>query len=357
MNKKTLLTILQIVLTVGILWFIFRDPDRNRQMLDALLHARLGWIFLGTVVFGIVELCAVVRWQILLRAQGIKVGWMRLAGLLMIGLFFNPLMPGGTGGDVVKIFYLLKEVPGAKRPAALLAVLMDRVVGLVALMFVACAVIMLRYRWLTHPQYDSGIHPLGLSTSGLLYSLLAIFGGSAVAIFGAYALTSSGLIHKLPPRLPLRDKLLDLAAAYNHYARAWRSTLAAFVLSIPVHLGSFTASFCAGMAFSEIAAKATLLHFWAIMPIINTIAAIPLNIGGTGTRELLFGKLLGDLLGISKATAFDASIMFFMIQVLWGLVGGIVYWFYRPTDHARLRKIKSEVCELGHEIAETEEAS
>lgn len=346
MNKKTLITTLQVLATVGILTLLFRDPAKDRQMWEALAHANLSWIGLALILFGAVEACAVARWQILLRVQGVTVSWLRLSALLMIGLFFNPLMPGGTGGDVAKIFYLLKEVP-RKKPAALLAVLMDRIIGMVAVMFVAGVVITIRYHWLMQTK----------ATSALLYTLLAIFGGSVFFIGSSYFLTLSGLVHKLPARLPLRDKLLDMAAAYNQYGRAWRSTLAAFALSLPVHMGSFTVSYCAAKAFSEAAVKARLLDFWAIMPIVNTISCIPLSIGGTGVREGLFVTLLGDLLGISVATALMVSLAFFMVQVLWGLAGGVIYWFYRPSTHARMREIKTEVAALGHEIADTEQAS
>src|SRR5690606_28832032 len=125
--KKTLLTVLQGAVTLGILLWLFRNPERNREMLNADTQAMAGWMRSGLGIFVVVELLAVVRWQVLLKVQGIVVGWWRLTALMTIGLFFNVFLPGGTGGDVVKIFYLLKETPG-KKAAAMLAVVMDRVV-------------------------------------------------------------------------------------------------------------------------------------------------------------------------------------------------------------------------------------
>jgi len=34
----------------------------------------------------------------------------------------------------------------------------------------------------------------------------------------------------------------------------------------------------------------------------------------------------------------------------------VIYLFYRPTDHARLRDMRSEVAELEHAVAEEEVA-
>ena len=56
----------------------------------------------------------------------------RVAGLFLIGMFYNQFLPGGTGGDIIKSYLLLKETPG-KKTGALLAVLFDRMIGLVAL--------------------------------------------------------------------------------------------------------------------------------------------------------------------------------------------------------------------------------
>ena len=345
MNKKTLITLIQVAVTLGILAFLFRDAEKNRLMLAALADANPLWIAAGFGVFGVVMLAAITRWQILLRVQGIRIGWGRLAALFMIGILFNPFMPGGTGGDVAKIFYLLKETPGRK-PAALLAVLMDRLVGLFGLILIAGTVIAIRYQWLTQTPVSAT----------LLYTLLVIFGGSVGFIITSFAITGLGLVHKLPERMPLRDKLVDLSVAYSQYGRAWGSSLLALALCIPVHLGSFTLFYCVGQAFAESAKKSALLDFWGIMPIVNTITSVPISIGGTGIREGLFVKLLGGLCQISEPTAMTISLTGTFLLILWSLVGGIVYLFYRPTEHAPLAAMSQEVAQLEHEIAEAEEA-
>jgi len=261
-------------------------------------------------------------------------------------MFFNLFMPGAVGGDVVRIFYLLKEVP-RKKTAALLAVLMDRVVGMLGLILFAGIVITLRYRWLTQTKV----------TSGLLFTLIAIFLASFAGIAGSFALTRCGLVDKLPHKFPMRDKLLDLATAYNLYGRAWRPTLAAFLLSLPVHFCSYTQFFCAARSLPEAASKASLFDFVAIMPIVNTIACAPVSISGAGVREGLMTSLLGNLCGIPQSIAVVASLIGFSMIVFWGMVGGVVYAFYRPSDHARLGAIETEVAALEHEVAETREAS
>ena len=346
MNKKTFVTLLQIAVTVGLLAWLFRDGKQNREMLTALSHANLLWIAGAFGVYGIVVLSAVTRWKVLLGVQGIHIAWTRLASLFMIGLLFNPFLPGGTGGDVAKIFYLLKETPD-KKPAALLAVLMDRLTGLFGLILIAGTVVALRYHWFIQTA----------STAHWLMVIGVIFGGSLAFIVGSFAVAKMGLVHKLPQRMPLRDKLVDLSVAYNQYGRAWRSTLLALALCVPVHLFSFTLSYCVGQAFVESATRGSLMDYWGIMPIVGTIAALPISIGGTGMREIVFIDLLGGLCGITPSMAKLISLTGYFVLILWSLAGAITYLFYRPTEHAPLREMDQEVTQLEHEIAQDEEAA
>ena len=95
--KKTLLTTLQIAITIALLYFVFRDPAKRAQMLTALQLANYWWIALGVVVYFGVEAAAAVRFGVLLRVQGIRLSNARVGALFFIGMFYNQFMPGGTG--------------------------------------------------------------------------------------------------------------------------------------------------------------------------------------------------------------------------------------------------------------------
>jgi len=111
-----------------------------------------------------------------------------------------------------------------------------------------------------------------------------------------------------------------------------------------------------GQAFAESASRGSLMDYWGFMPIVGTIASIPLFIGGTGMREKLLVDLLGGLCGIVAPIAKLVSLTGYFVQILWAVVGGVVYLFYRPSEHARLAEMNREVTQLEHQIAETEEA-
>ena len=64
------------------------------------------------LAYFLVEFAAAVRWNILLKVQKIHLSMSRVSGLFLIGMFYNQFLPGGTGGDIIKSYLLLKETPG-----------------------------------------------------------------------------------------------------------------------------------------------------------------------------------------------------------------------------------------------------
>src|SRR5258708_4573722 len=146
--KKVLLTLFQIAVTVGMLIWVFHDPNQRAKMAEALRTADYRWVGAGILAYILVEVFAAFRWQILLRVQKIRLSFPRIAALFFIGMFYNQFLPGGTGGDIIKSYLLLKETPD-KKAGALLAVVFDRLIGLVALVTITATLVGFRYRWIT----------------------------------------------------------------------------------------------------------------------------------------------------------------------------------------------------------------
>jgi len=342
--KKTLLTILQLLVTSALLYWVFHDPAVRAAMALAIRDADYRWIGAAILAYIIVELAAVVRWQILLKVQGINLSNARVAGLFIIGMFYNQFLPGGTGGDIVKTYLLWKETP-TKKPGALLAVLFDRMIGLIALIIITGVLIFLRYRWLTSTP----------ATSPYVWLVLAVFGASVLFVTTTFIVSGFNLLHKLPDRIPGREKLLEIAAAYHLYARHWRATIAAFGASLVAHLGTFATFLCVAYAFR---ANVAVVDFFAIMPVERTISSLPISFAGVGTREFILQVMLFNLCAVPPAVARMIGLTGFLVILICCLPGGIVYFLYRPSGaigHVKMREMQKEFATLEHEISEQEE--
>jgi glycosyltransferase 2 family protein len=180
--KRILLTVLQLSVTGALLWWVFHDPNQREKMKVALQTADYRWVCVGVLAYLVVEIAAAVRWQILLRVQKIHLSIPRLSGLFLIGMFYNQFLPGGTGGDIIKSYLLLKETD--KKAGALLAVVFDRLIGLVGLVVITVTLVSLRFDllWRTPQTVASSVSPrqllllllflLGSSIAGLLTSFI-----------------------------------------------------------------------------------------------------------------------------------------------------------------------------------------
>ncbi len=350
--KKTLLTILQLAVTGGLLYWVFHDPAVRAAMAMGMRKADYRWVAAAILAYIIVEVGAVVRWNILLKVQGINLSVPRVAGLFLIGMFYNQFLPGGTGGDIVKTYLLWKETPG-KRPGALLAVLFDRMIGLIALIIITGVLIFLRYRWLTSKE----------ATYPYVWLVLVVFGSSVVFVTSTFIISGFNLLHSLPHRFPGREKLMEISAAYHLYARHWRATIAAFGASLICHLSTFATFLCVAYAFR---ASITPVDFFAIMPVERTVSSLPISFAGVGTREYVLQVMLSNLCAVPPgappdywlATARLIGLTGFTVILICCLPGGIVYFFYKPSGaigHVKMREMKEEFATLEHEITEQEE--
>jgi uncharacterized protein (TIRG00374 family) len=341
--KKVLLGIFQLAVTIAVLYWVFHDPEKRAQMLVALKLADYRWIVVAIGTYLVVEVAALVRWHILLKVQGIRLTLPRLTGLFLIGMFYNQFLPGGTGGDIMKSYLLLKETPG-KKAGALLSVLFDRLIGLLALVTITGVLVLLRYQWLAQKP----------ETRGYLYFLLITLGISIASLVSTFIISGFNLFHYLPAKFPGREKLMETTKAYHLYARHWTGSLLAFLASLVAHLATFTTFLCVAYAFR---ARVHPIDFFAVMPIERTISAMPISFAGVGLREHVFQVMLHGLCGVPEAVAVLTGSMSFLVILLCSVPGGFVYFFYKPSGAARhvpLREMQQDIASFEHEISRTE---
>lgn len=341
MNKKALLTLLQVAVTVGLLWWVFHDPEKRIQMAGALGQADWRWLWVGLAVFFGCSVLATIRWKILLAVQGIHMTWLRTWQLFMIGMFFNLFMLGSTGGDVVKMFLTMREVPD-KRGAALLSVFMDRVIGMMALILISLAFLYFRYDVLSHST----------ASAALLNTLLWLLAASVLVTVGMFGASAFGWVHYLPSWTPLRGRIVELSAACHMYAKGWRLTIWAFLISFPLFFMFFVTFYCAAKAFTD---QLGLVDICSVLPIVAVITAIPISVSGIGLRESLFVSLLAPF-GVSAAIATLISVTGFLINTAGSLAGGLVFLLYKSSSHEKinLRDMALEVDRVEDQIEHSE---
>lgn len=321
MIKRIGIILLQLLVTGGGLFYVFHDPQKRAQIADALRHSDIRWLALAWVCYGAVEVIATVRWQVLLRIQGICLGWLRAGAIVMIGLFFNMFLPGLVGGDVVRLYFVFKLARGQKTRATL-SVAMDRLFGLLSIIFLGGLSLWLRFDWLKSSAASLHITYVALSLLGI---------GLTFAVFLFFA-AGFGRLHKLPKQMPFRKEIVESAEALKLYrAHVW-PMVSLFGITVASHVAYYVSFYCAAQSLHGAARSASLVDMFSIMPLVNTVTSLPISLGGVGVRETLFQELLGNLAHMPSALAALAASLGFVVQASWGVIGAATFLLSRKLS-------------------------
>lgn len=318
--RRRLGLIARALISLGAIWWVVRTNDWSKVWQNARTMD-FWWLLAGAACFIPTLLVVSWRWRMLLGVHDVRMRFWRVFELTMIGQFFSTVGVGTTGGDVFKIFYVARAVP-ERRTAVAFTVIVDRVIGLLALLLFGVAMSLARL-----PLLFS--HADTRAATGSFY-LFAIGGavGAVLASLGPHFLNRPFFV-SLAARLPLAARGKKLYAAYDQSARAAGTNLLALVASVPSHMSITLMGYCILRAMNL---QPDLLGFCATMAIVNMLIALPVSISGIGWRELLF-PIFFALLGVDRDHAVTFSLTYFALCILWSLAGGPFYFLYRHETH------------------------
>ena len=261
---------------------------------------------LAILLYLVAGMISFQRWHVLLRAIHVDARFWRVQKLAFIGLFFSNVIPGMTGGDLVKAIMVARDHP-EQRPAAVLSVIIDRIIGLLGLALVAAGALLFQ----TGHQFEGMAHKL-------YWILLLIVAGSVVML--SKRLRKLLFLDRLMNALPFAETLrrLDRAALLYRAAR-WQLAYA-IVVSLLVHGMILTAIGILGRA---IGITIPFLDFYTLAPLALIAASLPISPGGIGVGETAF-MILFAMSGVPGPAAFALSFSYRAVQFVVSLIGGVL---------------------------------
>ncbi|MDA0667535.1 MAG: lysylphosphatidylglycerol synthase transmembrane domain-containing protein [Planctomycetota bacterium] len=281
----------------------------------AMRSLKIRWYLLGVALWGALLIFAAQRWRMLLGAAGVSVSYRESFRLTIIGYFFNNVMLGSTGGDLVRAVMVTRTVEQNRMRAAI-SVIVDRLIGLFALMLIAGTV--LSMFWFAHRI--SEVRGLRMVT-GTVYLLLFIaIVGSAIYLSrrARKSLGVDWVLSKLPAQA-LIQKLDDAITIYRDHKR---TVFGALLISIPLQVCGILSFWAIGVALGS---RLTLMEDFVIFPVVQTVSALPLAPAGWGVGETLFGTFFRSF-GSSFTLGVAVSVLFRLTsQVGYGLIGGLIW--------------------------------
>ncbi len=305
--KNALFQILKFSFATAIFaWFVSEGKIDFPKIREALFHSP--WI-LFSVVMGFGTLFIVTwRWWLLIRSQGIRLSFAKAFQLVLIGQFFNIVIPGTISGDVVKAYYLARNEE--KKMIAGFSVLMDRLIGLFVLIGVTSASVLINASSLTTPE---------LKTLGIGIVVLSIVSFLGILFFFVKS------DFRLPSLVPsFFHRVAEVIWAYRGHRR---TLLLAAILTVFNYF--FNVLLFYGVAQSLGENFLTFPQYLFLIPVGLFVMVIPIAPAGLGVGQGVFLKLFEWAYGRPVTIGADMVTLGQMVIVLWAIVGGVLYLFYK----------------------------
>lgn len=315
--------IARIVVAVVAILLAFYGQDWAR--LAGIFRGLNPWCFaLCLATFVVAQVVIALRWWLLLRAQSVHISLLAAIRLFFLGLFYNNVMPGAVGGDVLKAWYVTKHT--SRRLEGALSVVVDRVIGLAGLVLMAVFTygVFLRGRtleqgpgeepgpggWLS--QHEGTILRLGLGAGVATLVLVLAHPSNRRRVARA--------VRQLQHRgLALLHRTKNALVVYC--AKPW--TVSGALLLTFLSQSMVIASFWP--LGRNLGIEVELKYYFVVFPIMWVVAAIPVSPAGLGIFEWGTKRGFVALTGADPGSALAIALCQRLVWLLASLPGVLIH--------------------------------
>ena len=341
---------------LGLLGYLFLQ---NRTELGQLAERQIDW-FCFLVAFALCGgsiILTFVRWYLLVWALEFRFRLRDALRLGFIGYLFNYVGPGSAGGDIVKAVMIAGQQE-SRRTVAAATVLLDRILGLLALFMVGSMAAL--------------FHPSFVQHGTLRAVVVALWGGSLAGLIGL-----GMMLHPAVPRSRWLNRLVhlryvgraigDLINGVLLYQTKRRVLLVAVGISVVGHFGMLSCFyFCAQALQWGDAAPGYWAHL-LLIPIAELAGVVVPLPGGVGALEGAVGfcyQQFNEAVGgaVSGETAWaaglSAAVVYRCISIIVATIGiGYYLTSRREIDEVLEESSDAASNQAGDEDGETSDVA
>jgi uncharacterized protein (TIRG00374 family) len=316
-SKKRLILTLAKCLVSGFLIFWILRGTNLREIWMALWSANKPLLLLAFSLSLLTIYLRALRWQALLKSKQVNAPISFLIKSILVGIFFDNLMPSIIGGDLVRTFDSWRL---ANRKAdAIAVIIVDRMLGVLAL--ILFALVALIYYSRTMAVLSAFFKWVILAAGVVILALWVIFMAPS---------RITGLIDKI--RFPFSkkiqnafDKMTNALISFSGYKNILTR---GFILSLILQASVVTTFFIIGKSLNI---QAPFNSYFLIIPLAFFVMMVPISINAIGIRENVY-VFLFSIFYASKPEAIAFAWISFGFIIIRGLIGAIVYAFRNNID-------------------------
>jgi uncharacterized membrane protein YbhN (UPF0104 family) len=308
--RHYVLLAIKIAVSIALLVLLFSKIEIAR-LWGIARQASLLWLAVALAIYGVNLIASTWRWYVLLNAQEVDVRRRWLFGSFMVASFFNNFLPSNIGGDVIRISDTAKAA--RSRTLAATVVLMDRGLGLMALVLVAAL----------GASAAGTVHPAALPIwpVWLWAGFLAGAAASAPAVFAPAGF--GRLLQPLTVFHPewVGNRIETLTSVLARFGARPRALATCFATAVFVQATMVVFYFAVAHALHL---NVSLSDIAVIVPISFVVQMLPVSFGGFGVREATF-SIYFSRIGQPIESAIAMSLVGQALIMLFSLTGAAVY--------------------------------
>lgn len=301
--------VLQLAVSGGLIAYLLWKVDIG-ETADQLASSNVLYVVAAAVIYVATLVPMAWRWRVLLVSKGIHEPFAWLTKMYLIGYAASQVLPTGVGGDALRIVEHARRRRTAKGEVAG-AVLMERVVGSAALLFVAAIGLALAVG-----RYDN----IGL----VLWIEIPCVVALVIAGLLLYSRRTNAFLQKhVFPRgaaLRLQRPLSVVWTALHGYRWQRRALATAFITTVSVQ---GVRAFAIWLCGEAVGIGVSPLVYIILGPLLFLVTMVPVTVNGLGVRESFFVLFLGRF-GVSPDAAFAVGFLFFAVTIASALPGGLI---------------------------------
>ena len=280
------LTLIRILIGVALLVYLSFSGSITWSALAGLAKS---WELSVAALFLLLIMVALTSWRLclLLKPRGLVLSLGSSIQLTLIGAYFSVFLPGGVGGDLVRVYYAMRGNYGHRTEIATV-ILFDRLIGIFALLIFPLLLVPLFPQLLNSAKFLLVL--LGCSVAGSVTMLAAL-----IICFTVPA-TDGSVLLRIFQKLPLGNYPKRIFNTVHDYRQNVGTLAGAVAISILVQLIVVSVML---LLVQSTSAQGTNLSMAVLIPFGLMANSLPLTPGGLGVGELAFGKLfaLGGFTG------------------------------------------------------------
>tara|TARA_B100000963_G_C22568678_1_gene644955 strand:+ start:568 stop:1479 length:912 start_codon:yes stop_codon:yes gene_type:complete len=261
-----------------------------------------------------------LRLYFILRYFELKLSLRYVFSITYIGYFFNQCLPGGQGGDLFKAFYLIKKYPNFKKIKLISYLVLDRMIGLIALIIIFSISI-----------YSLNIFFNDLISLGIILLLLNLI----IVLFFIIFFKLEGfkiIIHKLLLSIYLKT-VSELINKISNYFNDKAVSLKWVFLLIFISIITFIISIICIILLddSEMLSVNKIIKIYFVSSVTFFSNSIPVSFNGLGIGEYVFSKLSNFLFSGNITHYANLFLIYRIIMIIVSLPGLILFIIFKNT--------------------------